>query len=196
MKKMNKKFLLASLVLATSVASANAADINYYAGGKINYETFEFKDDSEASWSPIGLGLGGGAKYNITNEVFVGGEGYLNYALTNPEDDEIKLKYGLSIEINAIAGYNITEQFNVYGLIGLVNSKPSFERTDEHYHESKTKSNISAQFGFGVGFNAAENIAVKAQYTLSNPNYKWDDEDGDSDKAKNNNISVAVNYVF
>ncbi|MDR2526899.1 MAG: outer membrane beta-barrel protein [Rickettsiales bacterium] len=208
------------------------SNILLYAGGKINYTTSKVvidgvKGDNNWNDSLFDIGFGGGIKYKIEEELFVGGEGYFNYALTNYEGKRYytkeygngnyikqtntdKLEYGLSVEINAIIGYNITEQFNIYGLVGIVGSKPKFKSkwyAEERYsgqdytwigeEESyETEFNISPQFGIGIGFNLMDNIDAKLQYTLSNPNYKLVNHNDVGIKVKNSNISLITNLMF
>jgi opacity protein-like surface antigen len=187
--KIKKKVLLVSLVLLTitTVATVNASSVNGYIGGKVNYGNFKPKKGS--MYHPVGVGLGGGVKYDIIDEVFIGGEGYVNHALNQPKKKGVKLKYGLTYEVNALAGINVTKDFNIYALVGGIGSKPTIAG-------EKFKNNISLQYGGGIGFNVTDGVGLKLQYTLSNPNYKYKVANNNKLKAKNNTINLALNYNF
>ncbi|MDR2526583.1 MAG: outer membrane beta-barrel protein [Rickettsiales bacterium] len=198
MKKISGKALLASLVLAVSIANAN--NISKYVGVKGNYGVVT-KDESctdciNPTFNPAGVGLGFGIKNNADGGIFVGVEGYLNYALNEPEEiigEEYyypnesekyiaRLNMGFSFEINTLVGLNIGEHLNIYALVGLIRTKPRFEwdyqysvgsysETEIDVVDIEAKSNISPQLGIGVGFNASNNLSIKLQYTLSKPKY-------------------------
>ncbi|MDR2527386.1 MAG: hypothetical protein LBC92_05945 [Rickettsiales bacterium] len=160
----------------------------FYGGIKSSYSGHQGNLDGEKIGDNdlIGVGFGGGIKGNVIEEISIGMEGYLNYMLSEPEyvlhyDDDnekeketFRYKYGLSAEVNAIAGFNITEEFNIYALVGLFYSRRTllYEHNYSYYSyrysqncSFKEEPTISPQFGLGVGYSIMDSLAIKLQYT-------------------------------
>jgi opacity protein-like surface antigen len=218
----NRKVIDANKAVSNREKNKNS-NFAFYGGDKITLGEFAIKEkekycyfflcnemEDKYKYSQLSIGIGGGVKYNVNDKVFIGGETYLNYALTN-HDEEWKTNrtdnyrlFGLSVEINAIVGYNITEQFNVYGLLGGVILNDKFNAGQIELFV------MTPQFGFGVGFNPIDDIGMKLQYTSSNSDYKvcgysamprpngcnYDGSNDNKVRIKNSNISLITNLMF
>jgi opacity protein-like surface antigen len=190
----NKNIVLASILLSVAVTGNVGAKegLTPYAGVQVNYNLTEPTDseNSDNKWNFPSFGLGGGAKYGITNEAFVGADVFLNYG-QKEKGDEGKVTVSTLFDVKVNGGYNFTKEFGAFVNVGITQYKLEFKDDDE----SNSETAIALTYGLGVSYAVNDQIEAKLSYNLANPEFDFGGEDGKI-KFDASSINLGVNYNF
>ena len=214
---MKKIVLSAVAVLAMSsfaTAGGDAAPIvapvvveeeglsGFYAGlGVVYHRTYSVEsgwfDDSKATQDETG-GFTGLVGYNFNEYVAV--EGRFSTSFFDEDYAEV-MTYSLFVKPQ----YPVTEEFNVYALLGFGGVQIEGTDGDEPAHANMVGQEIldetSFQWGFGASYAVTENFLIFADYTsladdadISSTLYGYDN--AIYDKLSNDAMTVGVIYNF
>jgi len=122
----------------------------------------------------VGVGVALGYKTHVNDKVFLAVEGFYNKEsaetrnLNNLLITEVELDatYGINLK----AGFDITNEFSVYGFIGTtwvdIDLHNSYPFAPPMRQGSETESEFS--FGFGVSYRLSDHLSVVGEYTQLN----------------------------
>lgn len=170
-----------SCLLFIFVMTANAQDFSYGVLANLNSTSISLDGgEGSASDSEIGFGIGGFADFSFSDELHLQPE--LLYSF---------IKDLSIININAIAKYYVSDEFNVQAgpQIGILGGDAIQGFADILGEASK----LSLQLAIGAGYEITDQIFVQARYGFQlNDSYTGD---GDA-SLKFNNLTVGAGYRF
>jgi len=173
-------YIMKHLVLLTLTAlllSFNGlAQLDYGVYGGLNFSNLKITPELDPPKPKMLLGfhLGGFARYDLGNSIFLQPEVEFSTQGANDEDggdfEKIRLSY---INITGLAGYAINDQFTVFfgPRIGILASGKFIEedKTDGQIKEYNAKSLYSSSdFGlnFGVGYKLNSGLGINLRYNF------------------------------
>lgn len=194
---MKKQIILASILGA--LALPVMAD-NFYVFGDVGQGKTEIDGSDDYTFSKTATSYSLGAGYNI-NKFFGVELGYRDFGETKDHFDGVNGtdhydsvdKYDVTAwQASVIGKLPISNEFNLYGRVGLANIKVDYEAADYYpdgnnpipYTNSETKT--KALIGVGASYDITPQFAVRAEY---NQYAKWND-------TKLSALTVGATYAF
>ncbi|MBR9845154.1 MAG: porin family protein [Algicola sp.] len=175
-----KKLMLFAAAAVFSLSSVNAQDVSF--GALAGLSISSAKVDSggfSATESETGFHIGAFADIPLSDTFGVQPE--LTYTISG----DVSL-----INVNAIAKYNVSEEFNIQlgPQIGFVGGD-----FGDFLDDADDTTKLNLQLAAGAGYNINENIFVQARYGFQLNNHYTGDADLDINV---NSLTVGVGYRF
>ncbi len=182
---------------------------NYYLGDANDIYTGK---TSRSSKSAYGFGLAYGYAFNY-NRVFLAPEAFIDWNRLNQSDSMLKVSSNYGMKLNV--GYDFTDRFSLYGIMGASKVKYQQYFTRTYYPANdpitetnliKTKSSLSMIYGLGARVGISPNLGLGIEYTSQSFSVKPSEETGvvnsnGSDffinsKNRLNAIRLTLSYQF
>lgn len=155
-----KKCLFLATMLCSSITFAASGD-SYFGGG---YHIGKYDESGLSSASPTALKLEYG-RY-VTDSIAI--EGHVAFGLGEDTisfqgfDIDIEMKQAISIFVKG--DLNLSENVNLYGLVGLTKGK--LKATIPAFNESFTENDSGLSYGVGIESETASGLIFSAEYIM------------------------------
>lgn len=182
----NKILKPALLISALGLSTISFANDGFYIGAHVQNSTLNHtiqRDTGEAANPSItsfaeesdgAIGLNAGYKFHVNENAFLAVEGFYTdeNAETTNINNMLQTIIGLqsSYGINLKAGFDITDEFSVYGIVGM--TILDFDIDNSYPFAPPMRSGSEEEADLSIGFGAEYRLnmhwAVKAEYTYMN----------------------------
>ncbi len=192
--------LVAASVLVATAAAAMADNTGFYAqvlGGYGKVQAHAVNDSNRIDTYDISKNHGFDAGVNVGymfNDNFGTEVGFMQYSnvkysdvLDGGETFGGNLRQNYNIHLAGVAKYDLTNEFNVFGKLGLARVHSTEVPTGADTDAPKSESKIALFTGAGVGYNVTQHIEVsfETDYTMKH-----------SDVPAMYSANVGVAYKF
>jgi len=166
MKKIASALLLSAAISAPAFAADQGAFVNADLG-QVSYSNATSSLGTTAFPNPGTIRIGGGYHFSPYLGVEAGysiiGDSTINTTFLGATVNE-KLKSS-SMQVAAVGTYPINDSFNVFGKLGLSNTKIDYTATVNGVSVgSSSASKTNLMFGLGGQFNINQHFGIRAQY--------------------------------
>lgn len=185
-----KKQILAIAIGATLALPLMAQAEGFYVGGNVGSAKHKLSDSQESiNENDTGYKVYGGI---AINKYFGAELGYADFGSYTESDSSGSYEASAKSTYLAATGtYTITQQFSIFGKVGVAFNKAKYSVTGSGFSASASGDNTNLLLGIGAAYAFTPNMSVVAEYEDFG---KVDKLDGAEYKV--NMLSVGLRYKF